>query len=115
MKRAALLGTLLQVALVLLGHFVPTLQAQGLFPIGGSAIGALTGFWYGRRSPTRPVGRVMGGGAVAGAIGGGIGSTVSCWLKDVPPSTIVVACGTTLVAGLLGGLVARLLPRSAGV
>jgi hypothetical protein len=114
LKRAGMLGTILQVALVVLGHFRPSLQTAGLFPIGGSAIGALAGFCYARWSPGVSVGRAMGGGAMAGAVGGFLGSTVSFLLKDVPPSTILVACGSTLVTGLLGGLVGRLLPaRSA--
>lgn len=112
LKRAGMLGTILQVALVVLGHFVPSLQAAGLFPIGGSAIGAIAGFCYARWSPGVSVGRAMGGGAMAGAVGGFLGSTVSYLLKDVPPSTILVACGSTLVTGLIGGLVGRLLsPR----
>jgi hypothetical protein len=112
LKRAGMLGTLLQVAMVLLGHFMPGLQTRGLFPIGGSAIGAIAGFCYARWSPAGPVPRAMGGGAVAGAIGGGLGATVSYLLKDVPPNTILVACGSTLVTGLIGALIGRLLPRS---
>lgn len=110
LKRAGMLGTILQVALVLFGHFIPDLQTLGLFPIGGSAIGAIAGFCYARWSPGVSVGQAMGGGAVAGAVGGFLGSTVSYLLKDVPPSTILVATGSTLVTGLLGGLIGRLLP-----
>ena len=108
LKRAGMLGTILQVALVVLGHFVPRLQPLGLFPIGGSAIGAIAGFCYARWS-VGPIGRAMGGGAVAGAVGGVLGAIVSYLLKDIPPSTIVVAGGSTLVTGLVGGLVGRLL------
>ncbi|MBM3771540.1 MAG: hypothetical protein FJW27_09720 [Acidimicrobiia bacterium] len=40
-------GTLLQIAMVVVGHFVPSLQQMGLFPIAGTLIGLFTGWLAG--------------------------------------------------------------------
>jgi hypothetical protein len=41
---ALAIGTVLQILMVLIGHFAPAAQQAGLFPIAGTVIGALTGW-----------------------------------------------------------------------
>ncbi len=101
--KATITGTLLQCAMVILGHFVPSIAAS--FPIVGTALGAVTGFlfakWGGRS--TR-LGSATGG-ALAGGVAGMLGSVVSLALGDVGVDTVGVATISTVVAGLLGGAV----------
>ncbi len=106
--RALGTGTILQVLMVVIGHYMPSLQEAGLFPIGGTLIGLLTGFLSGKGaaagSPAMPVARDAG---IAGGLAGAIGSLVSTALGDVPLANIAIAGGSTLVTGALGGLIAR--------
>lgn len=103
LMKATVTGTLLQVAMVVLGHFVPAI-AQG-FAIVGTALGAVTGFlfakWGGRA--TR-MGSATGG-ALAGGVAGLLGSIVSAAMGDVDVRTVGIATISTVVAGLLGGAV----------
>lgn len=112
--RAAGAGTLLQILMVVLGYFVPSLQQAGLFPIGGTAIGAITGILASLWNKGAPMASQLGGGAVAGGLAGILGTLVSVGLGDVPASTVVVAGGSTVAAGALGGLIGRFLgPKAA--
>jgi hypothetical protein len=101
------IGTVLQVVMVLLGNFVPSLQAAGLFPIAGTAIGVLTGWLAGRGMPTAGTGARASSGAVAGAGAGILGSLISTALGDVPMNNVMIAGGSTLVAGGLGGILTQ--------
>lgn len=101
--KATITGTLLQSAMVIIGHFVPSVAAS--FPIVGTAIGAVTGFlfsrWGGR--PTRMAS--ASGGALAGGVAGMLGTIISAALGDVPLATVGVATVSTVVSGLLGAAV----------
>jgi len=97
--------------MVLLGNFVPSLQAAGLFPIAGTAIGVLTGWLAGRGMPAASTGVRASSGAVAGAGAGILGSLVSTALGDVPMNNVMIAGGSTLVAGGIGGILTRFFAR----
>jgi hypothetical protein len=101
---ALAIGTLLQVLMVLIGHFVPAAQRAGLFPIAGTAIGALTGWLAATGAASAPAAASRGG--VAAGIAGTLGSALSAALGDVPAGTIGIA-GSTLVAGALAALLRR--------
>ena len=104
--RATGAGTALQILMVVVGHFMPSIQA-GLFPIGGTAIGAITGILASLWSKGASMGNQLGGGAVAGGLAGVLGTLVSVGLGDVPMSTVAVAGGSTVVAGAIGALIGR--------
>lgn len=106
-------GTVLQVLMVVIGHFVPSLQQAGLFPIGGTLIGLLTGLLAGRATPGAAVGTLATNGAVAGGVAGALGSLVSTALGDVPLANIAIAGGSTAVTGALGALVSRVMGKKA--
>ena len=105
--RASLLGTTLQVAMVLVGHSSPAV-AQ-LFPIVGTGIGGLAGVLAGAWLPDRSIGRAAGQGAIAGGTGALLGTIISLLLGDVPPSVIAIGTGASAGAGAIGAIVGRML------
>lgn len=110
--KATGIGTLLQVLMVVVGHYVPSLQQAGLFPIGGTLIGLVTGMLAGRTAPAgSAAGAVARTGGIAGGVAGALGSLVSTALGDVPLANVAIAGGSTLVTGALGGLLTRLMKR----
>jgi len=99
-------GTVLQVAMVVVGHFVPSLQPMGLFPIAGTLFGGVTG-WIAGGATAGAAGAKATNGAIAGGVAGAIGSLVSTALGDVPLGNIAIAGGSTLVTGAIGALLNR--------
>jgi hypothetical protein len=94
------LGTALQVAMVVIGHFLPVDQQAWWFPAVGTLLGGVTG-WLAAPGAAG-TGAAAGQGAVAGGIAGVLGSLVSTALGDVPVSNAVVAGGATVVSGAIG-------------
>jgi hypothetical protein len=105
---ATAIGTALQLAMVIAGHFVPAVAA--LFAIGGMAISAVAGALYGRHAAA------LGDGALGGAIAGGvcalIGIAVSCALGDVDAMVLVFGTLASAVTGLIGGIAGRFVPAA---
>jgi hypothetical protein len=101
--KASTIGTLLQIAMVVIGHFVPALMEAGLFPIGGTLIGLVTGWLAGSGPAKSSTGAAAVSGGVAGGVAGVLGSLVSTALGDVPFSNIAIAGGSTFVTGAIGG------------
>lgn len=102
MTRAVIVGTLLQLAMVLAGHWVPAIAA--LFAPLGMAIsfvaGWLVALWEsvrGRFAATR--------GALAGGICALLGILVSFALGDVEGLILLLGTLSSTVTGALGGLV----------
>jgi hypothetical protein len=110
--RATLIGTALQVAMVVAGHYVPAL-AENWFAIGGTAISLVVGLIYalGARSS-------LGGGALGGALAGGvcafIGIAVSVALGDVPAMTLAIGTAASAIGGAVGGIIGALIARKPG-
>jgi hypothetical protein len=105
MVKSAVIGTILQLVMVVVGHFVP--QVANVFPIAGTGIGGLAGLLNGMWSRNAGLGSAAVGGAVAGGAGGAIGTLVSSLMGDVPMSTLGIGTGSTAAAGLLGGLIGK--------
>ncbi len=105
--RAAVLGTVLQVLMVVAGHFSPAIA--GLFPIVGTGLGGIAGVLAGRLGPRRGVGTAVGEGLIAGGSGALIGTVISHLLGDVPTSIIAIGTAASGGAGAIGGVVGRLL------
>ena len=103
LTKATLTGTVLQVIMVVLGHYVPAIAQS--YPIVGTLIGGITGFLFGKWAGRPGRGASASGGALAGGVAGLLGSAVSYGLGDVPGQTIGVATLSTIVAGLIGGAV----------
>lgn len=105
---ATLVGTVLQLAMVLAGH--ANALIAGLFAVGGMGISLLAGVAYSvlaRGSAMRPA---LIGGAVAGGVCALIGIAVSCALGNVSPSVLLYGTASSAVTGALGGWLGRFLP-----
>ena len=111
MKPRALLiafgvGLALQLAMVIVGHFVPMVKNSG-FAIGGMAISLLAGFLYAKLTETG-----WGDSLVGGALSGGacalLGIAVSVLLKDVPVPVLGFGTAASAVTGLVGSALGRL-------
>lgn len=98
-------GAALQVAMVVIGHFLSPDQQSLLFPIVGTLLGGVTGWMAGPSSPTAS-GRAANG-AVTGGVAGALGSLMSTSLGDAPLSNIAIAGGATVVSGAVGALLRR--------
>ncbi len=105
LQTATIIGTVLQLAMVIGGQFIPFI-ALNVFMLGGMGISALAGLVYGRAASG------FGGAALGGALAGGIcaliGIAVSVVLGDT--EAVILAFGTagSAVTGALGGLIGRL-------
>ena len=104
--KPTLIGTVLQVAMVVIGHNNEAVALQ--FGPVGTTLSLITGFLATRMNPQPGAGGAAGGGALAGGISALLGTIVSNQLGDVPMSILAVGGGSGLVAGALGGLLGRL-------
>jgi len=100
--RATLIGTVLQVSMVVGGHYAPAIKA--LYGPGGMLISALAGWLFGRLSG---IGRGVSaiGGLFAGAACAFLGILESFYLGDVPASLLLLGTASSAVTGAIGGLV----------
>jgi len=113
LQHAALVGTLLQIAMVMLGHFVPWV-ALNVFMFGGVAISALAGLLYAREAAAG-YGPGALGGAIAGAVCALIGIAFSVLLGDTPAMILAIGTISSGVTGAVGGLIGQAMtgPRKA--
>jgi hypothetical protein len=99
---ASLVGTLLQVAMVVAGHSNPAIK--GLFAVGGMGLSLVAGVLYARLARATAKGNASVGGLAAGAICAFLGILVSHLLGDVPASLLALGTLSSAVTGALGGL-----------
>lgn len=107
---ATIVGTVLQLAMVIAGHSNKSIAA--LFAIGGMGFSLIAGFLYvvyaRGAGPSSPV----LGGALAGAICALVGIFASYMLGDVPVTLLALGTLSSAVTGAIGGLAGRLLART---
>ena len=106
-------GTVMQVVMVLLGQFAPSLREGMLYPVAGTLIGLVTGWLSGRDNPAAGLGKLATNGGLAGAGAGVLGSLVSTALGQVPLDNALIAGGSTLVSGAIGGILNQFLGKKA--
>jgi hypothetical protein len=106
---ATLVGTILQLVMVVTGHFIPAVKDH-IFAVGGMAISLLAGLNYARRA-RGGWGSSLVGGAIAGGVCALIGILVSAALHDVELAVVAFGTGASIVTGLVGGAVGRLVAR----
>jgi hypothetical protein len=106
LRNATIVGTVLQLAMVVSGRFVPFI-ALHVFMFGGMGISALAGLLYGRGVSG------LGGAAIGGVVAGGvcavIGIAVSVVLGDTPAIILVFGTISSCVTGAIGGAIGQLL------
>lgn len=107
--RATLIGTVLQLALAVFGHY--DARIASLFAAGGMFLSVLAGFLFGRWSgPLARTGAIAGG-AFAGAVCALLGILESYSLKDVPGWVIAFGPSSSAVTGAIGGYLGKLTRR----
>jgi hypothetical protein len=107
---ASLVGTVLQVAMVVTGHTNDSIK--GLFAVGGMGLSLLAGVLYVLWAPRQTEYSPTLGGLLAGAICALIGIGVSFGLGDVPASLLALGTISSAVTGAIGGWVtSRLVSR----
>jgi hypothetical protein len=103
-RTGTLIGTFLQLAMVISGHWVEFIRLNG-FAIGGTLISLVAGVIYARLARVS-----RGQSAVWGALVGGlcalIGIGVSFLLGDVTASIFLIGTLSSAVAGAIGGALA---------
>ena len=106
-----LIGTGLQLVMVLAGHFKPSVAV--LFAPGGMGISALAGALAALGSRPASLGSAAGSGAVAGGVCAFIGILVSYLLGDVSAAVLGFGTASSAVTGTIGGLVGKVLSARA--
>jgi hypothetical protein len=101
--KLSFVGTTLQVAMVVAGHFNEFIK-NNVFTLGGMLISMAVGAWFGL-SAARTKGQAALWGALVGADCALVGIAVSVGLGDTEPMILVVGTLGSAVTGLLGGLV----------
>ena len=99
--RAAIVGTILQLALALAGHFIPWVAVH-FFMFGRMMAAATAGYYYGMI-----LGRGYSIGALGGAFAGGLSAApvigISVLLGDAELAMIALGTGVCILTGAVGG------------
>jgi hypothetical protein len=105
--RATMIGTVLQLAMVVSGHY--DARIAQLFAVLGMLFSMVAGFIFGRSSAPAGVGRrgAAVGGLVAGAVCALIGIAESYSLGDVPAWVVAFGTASSGVTGAVGGWLGR--------
>ena len=107
--RATLIGTVLQLVMVVMGHYDP--RVAELFAVLGMFLSLVAGLLFGRWS--LPLGK--GGAALGGLVAGGLcallGIVESFSLGDVPAWVIAFGTASSAVTGAIGGWLGRISRR----
>lgn len=103
---ATVIGTVLQLVMVLAGHWIPAVKDQ--FAIIGTLISLVAGLLYARTAKGSWSDSTLGG-VIAGAVSALLGIVVSVLLGDVPPIILVIGTLSSAVGGVAGGAVGKLL------
>lgn len=109
LQRATTVGTLLQLTMIVLGHYIPWIR-DNVFMFGGMLISGVAGLLYARDAA---LGYALGalGGAIAGGFCALIGIAASVLLKDTPPFVIGLGTAISVLTGAVGGLWGELAAR----
>ena len=102
LQRATTVGILLQVTMVVLGHYIVWI-ADNVFLFGGMFISGVAGLLYARDLDR---GWKLGalGGIVAGAVCALVGVLVSVGFRDAPVSVIPFVGLSSALTGAVGGM-----------
>lgn len=104
---ATVIGTVLQLIMVLAGHWVPFVK-DNVFMLGGMTISLVAGLLYARAAKGAWPDSLLGGG-LAGLVCAVIGIGVSVLLGDTAPEILLFGTLSSAVTGLIGGAVGKLL------
>ena len=103
---ATAIGLTAQIAMVVVGHYVPFIRDK-VFALGGMTISLVTGFLYVRMA-RGTWSNALAGGAFAGGACALFGIALCVALKDAPANVLVIGTASSVVTGLIGATVRRL-------
>jgi hypothetical protein len=103
---ATVVGTVLQLAMVLAGHTNASI-AQ-MFAVGGMGISLVAGVVYAKLAGAGTAGSYAVGGLIAGGVCALIGICVSYLLGDVSAFILLAGTLSSAVAGAIGGWLGRM-------
>jgi hypothetical protein len=110
--KSTVIGTILQLAMVIAGHYSPVIAGQ--FAAGGMTISGIAGLLFSLWSRQKAMGAAAGGGVVAGGVSAFLGILVSHLLGDVPASVLGFGTAGSAVTGAIGGVIGKMFaPKSA--
>lgn len=98
---ATVVGTILQVAMVVAGH--SNKSVANLFAVGGMGFSLVAGLIYAYLTRGSALSSRTIGGLIAGAVCAFIGIAVSYLLGDVPASLLALGTISSAVTGAVGG------------
>ena len=98
-------GTALQIAMVVVGHFVPPLRAW--WGVGGMLISLVAGCLAAQERWSE----TLVAGALAGGVGAFIGILIALLLGDVPAMLLALGTLSSVVAGIIGAAVVTFVRR----
>lgn len=101
LRNAIIVGTAVQLIMVVCGHWVAFIRLN-VFATGGVVISALVGSMYARDAQVTRA-KAAAGGAIAGGVCALLGITVSLALGDVPPLILIVGTLSSAIGGAVGG------------
>src|ERR1700744_4241875 len=104
---ATAVGLILQLIMVVVGHYVPAIREKG-FAIGGMFFSLVAAILYARMAQAG-WGGALGGGAIAGGVCAILGIAVSVALEDVPAQILLLGTAASVVTGLIGGAIGKLI------
>ena len=101
-QSAALTGIMLQITMVVIGHYVPWVRVNA-WEFGTMMISGLAGLFY-ARDFAKGYARGAFGGAIAGGTSGIIGVSAANILGDVLLIAVPLGAAVTILTGAIGGL-----------
>ena len=109
LQRAMIVGTLLQLVMIVLGHFVPWVR-DNVFMFGGMMISAVAGYLYAMDFAAGYMRGALGGAIVGGACAL-IGIAASVLLGDTALFVLALGTAISVLTGAVGGLWGQLAAR----
>jgi uncharacterized protein YndB with AHSA1/START domain len=109
---ATVIGTILQVAMVVAGHSNKSIE--GFFAVGGMGFSLIAGLLYAMWARGATTSSLVLGGLMAGAVCALLGIFVSYMLGDVPASLLALGTISSAVSGALGGWLGKFLFPATG-
>ena len=106
---ATIVGTVLQVAMVVAGHSNKSIA--NLFAVGGMGFSLVAGIVYAVTARGGTTSSLAIGGLLAGALCAFIGILVSYMLHDVPMSLLALGTVSSAVTGAIGGAIGKFVAR----
>ena len=104
---ATVIGLVLQLAMVVGGHYSPAVK--NLFAVGGMGFSLVAGLLYVWFALAGSWSSDLQGGAVAGGVCALLGIGVSAALGDVPASLLLLGTVSSVVTGAIGGAIGKLI------